>query len=108
MDDLEKTLGQVLSDPAAMAEVTRLAQQLMGDAPSLPEGSPAAGALPGALPGVLGQLGGKSHPLARAMAPYLGEERRARLERALGVASAARMAEAALRGMGGIHGLSSI
>ena len=102
MDDLEKTLGQVLSDPAAMAEVTRLAQQLMGDAPP-PEGSPAAGALPG----VLGQLGGKSHPLARAMAPYLGEERRARLERALGVASAARMAEAALRGMGGIHGLSS-
>ena len=103
MDDLEKTLGQVLSDPAAMAEVTRLAQQLMGDSPSPPEGSPAAGALSG----VLGQLGGKSHPLARAMAPYLGKERRARLERALGVASAARMAEAALRGMGGIHGLSS-
>lgn len=113
MGELEDKLNAVLSDPDAMAEVTRLAQQLMGEgetsAPPPPApGDALSGALSGALPGLLRQVDGKGHPLAKAMAPYLGEERRRRLERALGIASAARMAESVLRGMGGFHGISSL
>ena len=106
MGELEDRLGAVLSDPAAMAEVTRLAQQLMGEGDAALPPPAGEGAPP--LPGLLRAWDGKNHPLARAMAPYLGEERRRRLERALGVASAARMAESVLRGMGGIHGISPL
>jgi len=109
MGELEDKLNAVLSDPDAMAEVTRLAQQLMGEGETSAPPPPAPGdALSGALPGLLRQMDGKGHPLAKAMAPYLGEERRRRLERALGIASAARMAESVLRGMGGFHGISSL
>ena len=115
MGELEERLGAVLSDPAAMAEVTRLARQLMGGETAVPPppGDGGAGSPPeeggaGPLPGLLRQWDGRNHPLARAMAPYLGEARQRRLERALGVASAARMADSVLRGMGGIHGISSL
>ena len=101
MDELERRLNEVLSDPKAMAEVSRLAGQLTapGEGTGPPEG------LPGALPGLLRQMEGGGHPLAKAMGPYLQEERRRRLERALGMARAARMAEGVLRGMGGGHGI---
>ena len=107
MGELEDKLNAVLSDPAAMAEVTRLAQQLMGEGGGLPP-PPPDGEGAGFPAGLLRPWDGRNHPLARAMAPYLGEERRRRLERALGIASAARMAETVLRGMGGIHGISSL
>ncbi len=116
MDELEARLRAVLNDPQAMAEVSRLASGILGsgaggppaggpppqaDNPS-PEGGPFPGG--GALPMIVGELlrgarGG--HPVASALAPYLREDRRRRLERALGIASAARMAEKTLRQMGG-------
>ncbi len=109
MDELERRLNQVLSDPKAMAEVSRLARQLSAPGEGeAPPGSPPGGlpeGLPAALPGLLRQLEGGGHPLAKAMGPYLKEERRRRLERALGVARAARMAEGVLRGMGGGYGI---
>ena len=116
MDELEARLRAVLNDPQAMAEVSRLASGLLGPsgegAPAGGPPPPAGGAPPGGgplsgggpLPGIVGELlrgsrGG--HPIASALAPYLREDRRRRLERALGVASAARLAEKTLQQMGG-------
>ena len=110
MDELEGRLRAVLDDPAAMREISALAQGLLG-APAADAGAPEAGpppsgaALPDGVQAVLNTVT-RSHPLAAALGPYLREDRRRRLERALAIASASRAAGAALHRMGGMeHGI---
>jgi len=94
MNELEEQLRSVLADPKAMEELSSLAGELMGGggAPALPEG--AAKAL------------SRGHPVAAALGPYLREDRRRRLERALSIASAARLAGRTLAQWGGTdHGI---
>lgn len=105
MDELQKGLEGVLSDPEAMSRITRMARQLMGNAQGQESGPPAAGsAVPADLSGLLKAAGPGRSPLAEALGPYLGERRRAKLARAMGMAAAARLAGGALKGAGG-HGL---
>lgn len=115
MSELEDRLNAVLSDPGEMERLTRMAQQLMGGAPSPePNGSEAPdkaeetlpAGLNAALGKVLGGAKGKGKPpLLQAVGPYLDEGRRRRLERALRLASTARVAGTALQKMGGFDGL---
>ena len=115
MNELEERLNAVLSDPEQLRQLTQMASQLMG---GLAPGGNAAdvgdhapdpsgdGALPAMLARVMQNMKpGKQSPLLDAMAPYLNEERRAKLERSLRIASAARLAGPVFRGIGGGHGL---
>ena len=103
MDELEERLKAVLEDPEAMAEISRLASGLMGGEETVPE-SPAAGLPPG-LRELLRSVPAGGHPLAKAIGPYLPEERKRRLEKALGIAAAARLAGGMLGEGGEDHGL---
>ena len=127
MSELEERLNAVLSDPEQLQRLTQMASQLMGglspagETPGPGGGSPAAppdhtpaaaphplggGALPAMLARVMQNMKpGKPSPLLDAMAPYLNDTRRAKLERSLRIASAARMAGSAFKGMGGGNGL---
>lgn len=131
MSELEERLNAVLSDPEQLQRLTQMASQLMGglspvetdpdgggSAPaSGPETAPAGGSVPavpnllgGGLPAMLSQVmqnlkPGKPSPLLDAVSPYLNEARRAKLERSLHIASAARLAGSAFKGMGGANGL---
>ena len=135
MSELEDRLNAVLSDPQQLQRLTQMASQLMGglapggdasgdagnagntannespgnNAPAVTEGLAdllGGGALPAMLSRVMQNMQpGKKSPLPEALAPYLNDERRAKLERSLRIASAARMATSAFRGMGGAHGL---
>ena len=113
MSQLEDRIGAVLADPGELRRLTDMARQIMGNlsgeegekAPSPPpERSPS---FPGeALSRLLrGMKSEKGAPLLDALGPYLDEGRRARLGRALRLASAARLAAPALRELGGPHGL---
>ena len=120
MSELEDRLNAVLSDPEQLQRLTQMATQLMGNlAPSgesagaaseAPVPAPAGVSGDGALPAMIAQVmqhmqSGKPSPLLSAMGPYLNEVRRAKLERSLRIASAARLAGNTFRGMGGFHGL---
>lgn len=111
MSQLEDRLEALLSNPEDMGKIAQMASRLMGQiAP------PSAGPAPepdgqGELLGVVGRIvsglkdsGGKRQLLA-GMAPYLAPSRRRRLEKALRLASAARLAGAALAEMGGDDGI---
>ena len=108
MDELPGGLENILSDPEAMARLTRAAQQLMGNAPKAdpdPKASPGPGAaLSGDLGSLLKGISAARRPLAEALTPYLGAERGKKLSRALGMAAAVRLAGGALKGAGD-HGL---
>lgn len=106
MDELPRGLESLLSDPETMSRLSRMARQLMGEAPAPGPKEPPAGGpvLPGDLGSLLKGLSPGRSPLAEALGPYLGEERRSRLSRALGMAAAMRLAGGALKGAGG-HGL---
>ena len=112
MSEFEDKLSSILSDPEEMAKITRLAGQLMGNA----DESPPSAARPedggfdpgmlGRLQGLMGSLSGKGDDKAglfKALAPYLREERRTKLEKALRLAKAAKLAGAAL-GEFGVEG----
>ena len=117
MSEFEDKLNSILSDPEQMANITRLAGQLMGNIS--PENEPPAeptaahsevgfdpGML-GRLQGLMGSLSGKGDDkagLVKALAPYLREERRAKLEKAMRLAKAAKLAGAALGEFGGEGG----
>ncbi|MBR6209047.1 MAG: hypothetical protein IKQ69_08605 [Oscillospiraceae bacterium] len=92
MDEIQK----ILSDPSAMEKLSHMAQELMGGA--APEAPSPAAALPEWMKGLRG-----GHPLADLLGPYLGEERRQRLARALNTARAVRLS-GSLLGRDG-HGL---
>ena len=108
MSEFEDKLNHILSDPQEMEKISRLAAQLMGgsadnghdDAPPSP-----GGALPD-LSGILGKLGntgGKSDKAAllSALSPYLRPDRRQKLQKAMRLAQAARIAGVALEAYGG-------
>ena len=113
MSELEERLNAVLSDPGEMERLTKMAQRLLGGAGEdggQPEAAAAPAAEPSGLGAALGQALGKLRaggrpPLLQAVGPYLDEGRRRRLERALRLASTARMAGTALEKMGGLDGL---
>lgn len=108
MSELEDRLNAVLSDPAQLSRLSEMAARLMGGSPDRGEDPPPeAGAdRPGPVSRLLKSSGrSRGKPLLEALSPYLDEERRRRLERALRLASTARIAASALGQMGGDHGL---
>lgn len=101
MSELEDRINSVLGDPAQMAEITRMARSLMGGGES--ETEPESAGVPDA--GLLKKLGGlmrsgaadgREQALLEAMKPYLSEKRRGKLDRAMKLARAARIAGLAL------------
>ena len=106
MSEFEDNLRTILSDPAELERIGRLASELMGGGPAeTPPAEPAAGG--GDVLRRLGALiGGASAAdktaLVEALSPYLQPERRARLGRALRLAGMLRMAAAAMGEEGGL------
>ena len=105
MSEFEDRLNRILSDPAEMEKISRLASQLMGGEGADSAPPPADGGIPD-LSGVLGRLGslgGKSDKsaLLAALSPYLKPDRRQKLQKALRLAQAARIAGVALDAYGG-------
>ena len=130
MAEFEEKLNSILGDPRAMAQIMDLARSLSGEqgaaAPASPGeegekapqgeegGAPPAGDLSEALgqldPGLL-QLGmevirqvrsteDRNAALLSALRPFLREERRGRLDRAIQIARMTRMIRAALTALG--------
>lgn len=118
MSEFEDKLNSILSDPEEMAKLTRLAGQLMGNGQkeneppaqqtvSGPEDGGFDPGMLGRLQGLMGSLSGKGDDKAglfKALTPYLREERRVKLEKALRLAKAAKLAGAALGEFGGESG----
>ncbi len=112
MSPLEERLEALLSSPEDMGKIAQMASRLMGQI--APPAAPPPEAEPdgqGDLLGMVGRIvrglkdsGGKRQLLA-GMAPYLADSRRRRLEKALRLASAARLAGAALAEMGEDDGI---
>ena len=107
MDEFEATLNRVLSDPAEMEKLTRLAGQLFGGEGEKPGGD--SGGMPdiGALKNLMGggETGGDKTALVKAISPYLRPERREKLKKALRLARAARVARLAMEQFGGGEGV---
>ena len=118
MDELEQTLQRVLSNPEEMAKISRIAAQLFangggqeetaeGNSAPDPTGPGPAELLKGLLsasPGADGGSGGGSGDktaLLNAIAPYLREDRRRKLQKAMRLARAARLAGVMLTEFGG-------
>ena len=101
MGELEDRLEAVLNDPRQMERIARMASSLMGGM--------GMGAGKGEGPGTGGGgEGGRENEnkrrLLSALSPFLSAGRQQRLERALRVAAAARLARAALSEWGGGSG----
>lgn len=115
--ELGSLLQSVLSDPDQMAQITQLAQGLMGgsapgETPGAPEPAPSEGKASGSDPGLLSALGkafsrpggekqSRSTALLLAMRPYMRPEKQEKLDRALKMAQMVRVAGAVLREFGG-------
>jgi len=125
--DFEETLNAILSDQAAMGQIMALAQSLSGneDHPgqeSATDGSlsrqpeppfgPDLSALLGDIDPTILQMGmqvmkefrqtdDRNAALLQALRPFLREERRSRLDRALQIARMTRLIRTALGAMGG-------
>ena len=101
MGELEDRLEAVLNDPRQMERIARMASTLMGGM--------GMGAGKGDGPGTGGGgEGGRGNETKRqllsALSPFLSAGRQQRLERALRVAAAARLARAAMSEWGGGSG----
>ena len=101
MGELEDRLEAVLNDPRQMERIARMASTLMGGM--------GMGAGKGDGPGTGGGgEGGRGNEnkrrLLSALSPFLSAGRQQRLERALRVAAAARLARAAMSEWGGGSG----
>ena len=101
MGELEDRLEAVLNDPRQMERIARMASSLMGGL--------GMGAGKGEGPGTGGGgEGGRENEnkrrLLSALSPFLSAGRQQRLERALRVAAAARLARAAMSEWGGGSG----
>ena len=101
MGELEDRLEAVLNDPRQMERIARMASSLMGGL--------GMGAGKGDGPGTGGGgEGGRENEnkrrLLSALSPFLSAGRQQRLERALRVAAAARLARAAMSEWGGGSG----
>lgn len=100
MSEFEDKLHAILSDPAEMERISRLAAELMGGGAAPPPGpeEDRDNALLRRLSGLLGGAGsGDKTALLNALAPYLRPERREKLRRALQLAGMLRIAGSALR-----------
>ena len=122
MDEFEKTLDRVLSDPGELEKLTRLAGQLFGGGtqeaapPEKQNGGgmaeairslPDLGGVAEKLGGLMGGGGGPKDDkaaLIAALSPYLREDRRVKLQKAIRLARAARVAGFALNEFGGDGG----
>ncbi len=129
MSEFEDRINSILGNPEEMEKIMNLASQFMGGADKKEESAPersggaqnqSSGAGPGGLD-ALGSLGGfdmemfskmsrlmsqvkggsEKTELLRAMGPYLKQERREKLEKAVRFARIAKVAGAALREYGG-------
>ena len=103
MDDLERQLNSILSDPKQMEQIAGLARSLMGDGTqgTTPEPGPDT-ALLGRIASLMQSGGeGREQALLKAMAPYLSEKRRGKLDNALRLAKLARIARLAMEQGGG-------
>ncbi|MBR4132628.1 MAG: hypothetical protein IKT99_06580 [Oscillospiraceae bacterium] len=87
MDPLDEALGKLLSDPGAMAQVMSLAKTLGAEPPQ----EPVMADVPA--PAVRDD---RQTALFRALASYLPEKRRKKLERAMQIARLSRLAQSAL------------
>lgn len=113
MSEFEDKLNSLLNDPAQMEKITEMAQSLMGGGSSSGSVSPqpAASMFEGLDPGMLQSMGkliaemnqgpDDKQVLLEAMKPYLGEKRRAKMDRALKLAKMARLAGLAFGQFGG-------
>jgi hypothetical protein len=98
VDDLERQLNSILSDPKQMEQIAGLARSLMGDGAqgTTPEPGPDT-ALLGRIASLMQSGGeGREQALLKAMEPYLSEKRRGKLENALKLARLARIARLAM------------
>ena len=101
MGELEDRLEAVLNDPRQMERIARMASTLMG---GMGMGA-GKGDGPGTGGGGEGGRGNENkRQLLSALSPFLSAGRQQRLERALRVAAAARLARAALSEWGGGSG----
>lgn len=100
MSEFEDRLNHILSSPEEMEKISRLAAQLMGGTED--SGGTQSNPTPdlSRLLGLSGRSGSKA-ALLSALAPYLQPERRKKLEKALRLAQAARIAGIALDSFGG-------
>lgn len=117
MAEFEDTLNHILGDENAMGQIMALAQSLSGEQkqeqPQQPQNSPSAsqpdfGAMLGGidpnliktgmelLQGTQGQ-NQRTASLAEALKPFLREDRRGKLDRAVQIAGVIRLARAAFR-----------
>ena len=101
MGELEDRLEAVLNDPRQMERIARMASTLMG---GMGMGA-GTGDGPGTGGGGEGGRGNENkRQLLSALSPFLSAGRQQRLERALRVAAAARLARAAMSEWGGGSG----
>ena len=101
MGELEDRLEAVLNDPRQMERIARMASTLMGGM-GLGAGTEDG---PGTGGGGEGGRGNENkRQLLSALSPFLSAGRQQRLERALRVAAAARLARAAMSEWGGGSG----
>lgn len=98
MSEFDDKLHAILSDPAEMERIGRLAAELMGGGSGEGPSADGDGDLLRRISGVLGGAGeeGKAG-LIEALSPYLRPERSARLRRALRIAGMLRVAGTVLR-----------
>lgn len=111
MSDFDEKLNKVLSDPEAMAQIAALAQSIQGGAPSETAEPPKAGAPDlsalGLDPKLLSQLTPLLRQLDRpesqetsaflyALRPFLREERRSKVDRAVQLAKLIHLAKSYL------------
>lgn len=106
MSSLEETLNAVLSDPAELEKLSRLAAQLMGGEAPVPDSSeaqppPDGDMLRRLISSAGGGAGGDKTALLHALSAFLRPERQAKLNRALRMAHMARLARLALETYGG-------
>ncbi|MBQ9412246.1 MAG: hypothetical protein IJU29_03995 [Oscillospiraceae bacterium] len=94
MDELTETLNRVLSDPAELERLTRMASGILGggaaEGQEQPDGAGGAAPLRAAMAAASGDDG--VNRLISALVPYLGQERGKKLRRAARLAKMARMA----------------
>ena len=102
MNEFEQKLNSILSNPEEMEKISRLAAQIMGNSGENSTDPPSGGGFPD-LKGLLGNLGqnGDKAALVRALCPYLSPARQSKLQKALRLAEAARIAGVALDAYGG-------
>ena len=125
MSEFEDKINAILGNPAEMEKITKLAAQIMGGGgaasspPEAPQQPPKEkpqetpgldlGGLDPELFGKIGRLlsqtsgGSDKTALLRAMGPYLSQDRREKMEKAMRFAKIAKLAGAAIREYGGEH-----